>query len=131
MTEAKLFALVGAGGALGAMARFAVGRLGVALWGAGFPWGTLLVNIVGSFLMGLFVHWAALRPETAAASSSARLFFAVGLLGAFTTFSTFSLDVVTLFRDRHIGLGAGYIGASVLLSIGALIAGLEAARRFL
>ena len=90
--------------------------------------GTLIVNIVGSFLMGLLVETMAL---VWSASQEARLFLAVGILGAFTTFSTFSLDVAVLYERGRPVLVATYIVVSVICSIGALFAGLHVMRRIL
>ncbi|PTN10009.1 fluoride efflux transporter CrcB [Nitrosomonas aestuarii] len=118
-------AAVGTGGALGAISRYSVSLAATHWMGHGFPWGTLTVNITGSFLMGMliavFAHiWH--PPETW------RLFFVTGFLGGFTTFSTFSLDIVTLY-ERGEMLSAGFYGmASVVLSISALFAGMALVR---
>jgi CrcB protein len=113
------------GGALGSMARYATG-IYVARWfGTAFPWGTLLINIVGSFLIGAFAESFALRWD---AGQSTRAFFVVGICGGYTTFSTFSLDIVTLV-NRGEALTAGlYIVASVALGLLALYGGLHAMR---
>ncbi len=118
---------VAAGGALGAMARFGVSRTALHLLGPNFPWGTLFANIVGSFSMGLLIVWLAAREPS---SPALRAFLTVGLLGAFTTFSTFSLDVVTLYRDRTLMIAGAYLLASVILSVGGLFAGLALGRQF-
>ncbi|MAW78969.1 MAG: fluoride efflux transporter CrcB [Parvularcula sp.] len=117
---------VAAGGAVGAVARNGVSRAAMHLLGPNFPWGTLAVNILGSFAMGLFIVWLAHREP---ASPALRAFLTVGLLGAFTTFSTFSLDVVTLYRDRTLTIAGAYILASVILSVGGLFAGLALGRQ--
>jgi CrcB protein len=89
----KLLLAVAAGGALGAVLRYAVST-GVQRWlGAGFPWGTLTVNALGSLLMGVLY---VLLTERTSASPATRAFLVVGLLGAFTTFSTFSIETLTL-----------------------------------
>lgn len=114
---------VALGGALGASARYVTGIAAVRLLGKGFPWGTLTVNILGSFLMGVLV--------VALLHLSANRFaplLMTGLLGGFTTFSAFSLDAVTLYERGQFGAAAGYVAASVLLSIAALVAGLGLAR---
>ncbi|HEY3918460.1 MAG TPA: fluoride efflux transporter CrcB [Stellaceae bacterium] len=113
------------GGALGSMARYATG-IYVGRWlGTAFPWATLLINIVGSFLIGAFAESFALRWD---ASPSTRVFLVVGICGGYTTFSTFSLDIVTLI-NRGAMLAAGtYIVASVALGVAALYAGLYAMR---
>jgi CrcB protein len=112
----KMILAVAAGGAFGAIARYyAAGYVG-RLIGADFPFGTLTVNVVGSFLMGVLVEVSALAWSP---SPELRAMIAVGFLGAFTTFSTFSLDAVLLF-ERGQGLpAAAYVLFSVVLSIGA------------
>lgn len=117
------YLLVGLGGAVGSMARYGVGRM-VPI--TGFPFATLIVNIVGSFLMGVLI--AILSRITVEWSHEARLLLAVGVLGGFTTFSAFSLDAMTLIERGQWGLAIGYILASVLVSIGALAIGLWIAR---
>lgn len=112
---------VAAGGAIGATLRHGVSRLSMHLLGPNFPWGTLSVNVIGSFAMGLVLVWLSSREPH---SPAVRAFLTVGLLGAFTTFSTFSLDVVALYRDRTLMMAGIYLTASVLLSILGLLAGL-------
>jgi len=127
MSMAELLA-VAAGGVSGAVARYLV-YVGVGqLLGTGFPYATLIVNVVGSFAMGVLVETMAL---VWSASTEMRLFLATGMLGAFTTFSTFSLDFAVLFERRAYGLCALYAIASFLLSVGALFAGLHMMRRLL
>ena len=119
---------VAAGGAVGAVARYFVYVAAAQIFGTGFPFGTLIVNIVGSFAMGILVEGLALvwtLPEPL------RIFLAVGILGAFTTFSTFSLDVAVLYERNRLDLVAGYILTSVICSVGALFAGLYLMRRLL
>ena len=116
--------LVMAGGAVGAGARFLTGRATTAAFGPGFPWGTLAVNLLGGLLMGVLV--GVLARNTA--SEAWRLLLAVGVLGGFTTFSSFSLDVVTLIERGAIGVAFGYILLSVIGSIVAVFAGLTAVR---
>jgi CrcB protein len=112
------FLLVGVGGAIGAMARFGAGKLIGQIWPASFPLATLLINILGSTLMGVLVGLLAkLAPSW---SETARLFAAVGVLGGFTTFSAFSLETVLLI-ERGVMLWAG---AYVLLSVVVCLAGL-------
>jgi CrcB protein len=112
------FLLVGAGGAIGAMARFGFSSLFGRLWPMGFPLATLVVNIIGSAAMGVFIGLMA--RWLPAWQSEARLFFAVGILGGFTTFSTFSLDAIVLI-ERGDWLQAG---AYVLLSVVVCVIGL-------
>jgi len=121
----QLFLAAAAGGALGAGARFLVNVAFIQLLGPGFPWATLTVNVMGSFLMGLVVGASGLL---LGGSALLRTFLATGILGGFTTFSAFSLDVVQLVERRQHALAALYIAASVVISIAALWAGLTAAR---
>ncbi|MGQ3041484.1 MAG: fluoride efflux transporter CrcB [Brevundimonas sp.] len=118
------FLIVAAGGALGAMARYGLGRL---LPASGWPWGTLAVNLVGGLAMGLLTGWLAFRGG--AQAESIRLFAAVGVLGGFTTFSAFSLETALMIERRDFAMAGGYIAASVVLSIAALFLGLMLARR--
>lgn len=121
----KLLVAIALGGATGALARYFVSQQMTQWLGAGFPWGTFTVNVVGSFVLGLLAETFALAAD---ASPTLRGFLIVGLLGSFTTFSTFSLDVALLFQRDRIDLAALYIGGSVLLAIGGLYAGLKVAR---
>lgn len=108
---------VALGGALGAACRHLIG-LGVLRWlGPGFPYATLLVNILGSFLMGLLIVALSLKFN---GHQEARLFLATGVLGGLTTFSTFSLDVAVLIERGAMVEAGFYIGASVLVSVAAL-----------
>ena len=116
--------LVMAGGALGAGARWMVGRWAVQAFGPGFPWGTLGVNLAGGLLMGLLVGVMAAR----GGSEAARLFVGVGVLGGFTTFSAFSLEMVLMLERGQAGLALGYALASVIGAGAALWAGLAVAR---
>ncbi len=128
MNGINIWIAIGAGGALGAMARYGVSRVTVHFLGPNFPWGTLSVNVAGSFIMGAVIVWLSRHePHTTAV----RAFLTVGVLGAFTTFSTFSLDVLTLYKDRTIQIAAVYLLASVVLSIAGLAAGLFFARQAL
>jgi CrcB protein len=122
------FLLVAIGGALGSMARYGVGLAAGRLFpGAAWPFGTMTVNLVGGFLMGVLVGWLAARGG--ASQDSLRVFIGVGILGGFTTFSAFSLDVVTLIERRQTGLAAAYVAVSVVCAIAALFVGLMIARR--
>lgn len=115
-------AQVALGGAAGAVARYATGLATARVLGAGFPWGTLTVNVVGSFLMGIL---AVVLMQSGGRFSPLLM---TGLLGGFTTFSAFSLDAVTLFERGQVGLAVAYVAASVGVSILALVAGLLLAR---
>ena len=108
------------GGALGAGARHLVGSFTLARFGPGFPWGTLSVNLAGGLLMGLLAGWLV----RAGGSEATRLFFAVGVLGGFTTFSAFSLEVLLMIERGQYGVAAAYVGASVIGSVALLFAGL-------
>jgi len=108
-------AQVALGGALGAMGRYLTGVAAVRLMGHGFPWGTLAVNIAGSFLMGVLVVVLAKKGGTHLAP-----LLVTGVLGGFTTFSTFSLDVLTIYERGQVALAAGYAAASVVLSLAAI-----------
>ena len=124
----KFLLLASAGGALGAGARHLV-NLGMGrLLGTAFPWGTLTVNIVGSFLMGVLIEYLLLRGGTA---PEMRTFLATGILGGFTTFSAFSLDVALLMQRKEQGLALLYIAGSVGISIAMLYAGFAVARQVL
>ncbi|SCX28582.1 fluoride efflux transporter CrcB [Agrobacterium rosae] len=118
-------ALVAIGGALGSIARYLVGVWSVRLAGPNFPWGTLTVNVVGAFLIGLTVEVIARRFD---ASSEMRVLLVTGVIGGFTTWSSFTLDAVVLFERGEIGLSALYLGASLLVSFAAIFAGLALGR---
>lgn len=113
--------LVMAGGALGAGARHLTGRLMIALLGHGYPWGTLTVNLVGGLLMGLLVGGLA---RLSVPGEGWRLFLSVGILGGFTTFSSFALDTVTMLERGDLGLALGYALMSLIGSVLAVFAGL-------
>jgi CrcB protein len=118
--------LVAAGGAIGAAMRHLV-NLGALRWlGPGFPWGTLSVNVVGSLAMGLLTGW--LTRRVGGSSDELRLLLATGVLGGFTTFSAFSLDVAMLWDRGDAGLAATYAAVSVLLSVAGLFGGLALMR---
>jgi len=120
------FLLVGAGGAIGAMARFGLGGLVGRLWPMGFPLATLLINIAGSAAMGVFVGlMARLLP---AWQEDARLFVAVGVLGGFTTFSSFSLDAIVLMERGELLAAGFYVLLSVVLCLIGLYLGLLVTR---
>lgn len=121
----KLLLAVAAGGAVGAVARYVtMSAVGVMIGGA-FPWATLAVNVIGSFLLGLLVESTALFWSP---GEALRAFMVVGVLGAFTTFSTFSLDVAILYERGELIAIAVYMIASFVLSVGALFAGLALIR---
>lgn len=113
--------LVAVGGAIGSLLRYYVGLGSLRLMGPGFPWGTLVVNVVGCFIIGVFAEMIARRFN---ASVELRLLLITGFLGGFTTFSAFSLDAMTLFERGEVFAGGIYIAASVGLSMAATMAGL-------
>lgn len=114
---------VALGGALGAVSRFLVQTVAVGVFGEKFPWGTLGVNVIGCFIMGvLFVTFAG-RDSAVIAP-----FFMVGVLGGFTTFSSFSLDAYRLFESGQLGSAALYVAASMVLSLTAVVLGVWCAK---
>ena len=115
------FLIVFLGGGVGAALRHGVNVVAVRLLGYGFPFGTLIVNIAGSFLMGLLAGYFAFRPGI---SQHLRLFLTTGVLGGFTTFSAFSLDAALLVERYAFGMAAGYMVGSVAASLSALFFGL-------
>jgi len=123
----KLLILASAGGAIGAGLRFLVNEAFAARGLTAFPWHTLTVNVVGSFLMG--VAYVAIS-ERLGGSPEWRTFLATGILGGFTTFSAFSLDVMNLMTDGNgfVWRPIAYITASVGLSVAALMAGIWMSR---
>lgn len=119
------YLIVFLGGGLGAALRHGI-NLGVARWlGTGFPYATLGINITGSLIMGLAAGYFAFKGDM---SQSWRLFLTTGILGGYTTFSTFSLDAAVLYERGAIGLALVYVLASVIGSIAGLFAGLWIAR---
>jgi CrcB protein len=119
--------IVAAGGAVGSVTRHLVGTASLKLFGSGFPVGTMLINIAGSFLMGVFIELLGLRFN---GSEQLRLLVATGFLGGFTTFSAFSLDFMTLWQRGETFAALAYVGASVVLSLLAIAGGLALVRAF-
>ena len=113
------------GGAIGAGARHLAGQLMLARLGPGFPWWTLSINIAGSLLMGLLIGWLA----RSGGSEPARLFLGVGILGGFTTFSSFSLEFWLLFERGAIAQATAYVFASVIVGIAVCGLGMLAMRQ--
>lgn len=123
--NAQMLLAVAAGGALGSVGRYlTAGAIGQAL-GTAWPWGTLAVNVIGGFAIGLLAGLMALRWSV---TSELRGFLITGILGGFTTFSAFSIEVMTMVERQDWGPAAGYVVASVLLSLGAAGGGLALAR---
>ena len=117
-----LYLIVFLGAGIGGAVRHGVSVGSARLIGLGFPTGTLIVNVVGSFLMGLLAGYFLARPGI---SQQVRLFLTTGILGGFTTFSAFSLDTALLMERHAYALAAGYVAGSVIASIAALFLGLS------
>ena len=116
------FLLVGIGGGVGAMSRYGFSLLVGRFWGLSFPLATMLINIIGSLAMGLLVGWLARAMPSWAPEG--RLFLAVGVLGGFTTFSSFSLDTITLIERGEVWQAGLYVVLSVVVCLVALYLGL-------
>jgi len=116
------FFAVAIGGAIGASARHGLGLAMTRMFGPSFPVGTLAANVIGGLLMGLLMGW--LVRETPEGANTIRLFAGVGVLGGFTTFSSFSLDAMRMLEMKAFGPFIGYVSASVILSIAAVALGL-------
>lgn len=117
--QAYLIVFLGAG--IGGAARHGVNVAALRLLGFGFPYGTLAVNIAGSLILGLLAGWFAHKSDP---GQSWRLFLTTGILGGFTTFSTFSLEAALLYERGQLGIAALYVAASVGLALAGLFAGL-------
>ena len=113
------------GGAIGAALRYEVGRVALHRIGVGFPWGTLIINLVGGLLMGVLAGWMFTRNPP---DQNLWLFVGVGLLGGFTTFSAFSFDVFSMLERGQMAIAATYAGVSVVGSVALLFAGFWLAR---
>jgi CrcB protein len=120
-----LYLIVFLGAGLGGALRHGVNIASTRLFGLSFPYGTLIVNVVGSFAMGLLAGYFAFRPGM---PQHMRLFLTTGILGGFTTFSTFSLDAAVLVERHAFGLAAGYVIGSVTAGLAALFLGLAVFR---
>jgi len=118
--------LVALGGALGAVARHGAGLTALRLAGPGWPSGTFAVNVLGGLAMGLLAGWLAHAVD---GGRAARLFFGVGFLGGFTTFSAFSLETALMIERKAYAGAAAYAAGSAVASILALFAGLWIMRR--
>ena len=117
---------VALGGAAGASLRFLSGAMILRVMGSGFPYGTMFVNIVGSFLMGFLAFYMLERMDGSFGRYAP--FLMTGLLGGFTTFSAYSLDALYLLERGRYASASVYMGGSVLLAIGALFLGMTIAR---
>jgi CrcB protein len=121
------FLIVFLGGGIGAALRHGVNLAAARMLGVDFPHGTLIANVTGSLAMGLLAAYFAFKGD---ASQHWRLFLTTGVLGGYTTFSAFSLDVALLYERGEIALAALYVAASVVLAVGGLFAGLALVRQF-
>jgi CrcB protein len=121
------FLIVFLGGGLGAALRHGVNISVARLIGTAFPYATMIENVSGSLAMGILAAYFAFKGD---ASQHWRLFMTTGILGGYTTFSAYSLDVVLLYERGEMGMAALYAAASVLLSIAGLFAGLALVRNF-
>jgi CrcB protein len=122
----KALLAVGIGGGIGAILRYAIGLAFIQRFGPGFPWGTFVINVTGSFCIGVIAQLALSR--SFGVTPTVRLFAATGVLGGYTTFSTFSLDTMVLAGDGAIALSAAYAIGSVAAGILAAYAGQILAR---
>ena len=121
------FVAVAVGGALGAVSRYSFGLVALALIGNRFPWATLGVNVIGSFLIGLA---AVLIGDRIVDGELWRPLIIVGFLGAFTTFSAFSLDTLLLLQQGNYNTALAYILGSVTLCLGGTVSGMQLAKIF-
>lgn len=119
------FLIVFAGGGLGAAARHGVNMLAAHWLGTRYPLGTFLINVVGSLAIGVLAEWFALRAQL---PSGMRLFLITGILGGFTTFSAFSLEIGLLYERGELGAAVIYAIASVLCAVGAMFLGMHVVR---
>ncbi len=127
MDRISVYPLVFVGAGLGGVARLLLNNAAPKWFGYDFPWATVIINVTGSIFMGLLVGYLAFRAG-AAWTQGVRLFLATGVLGGYTTFSTFSLEAVSLIERNAYLPAAAYVGGSVALGIVGLFAGLAAMR---
>lgn len=120
------YIIVFMGAGIGGALRHGINLAAVKLFGYGFPAGTLIVNVLGSFMIGVLAGYFSSRTGL---SQHLRLFLTTGVLGGFTTFSAFSLDVALLVERHSYGLAATYVAASVALAVGGLFLGLAVFRQ--
>jgi CrcB protein len=118
--------VIAIGGAAGALARYAVANWALRHWGTAFPYGTLVINVAGSFLLGVVMQLA----QQQAINDTTRMLIAVGFCGAFTTFSTFSYENVLLLQQKNWNAVLVYTAASVVVGLLAVMAGLQLAQLF-
>ena len=125
--QSKLLLAIAVGGGLGSLTRHYLSTLVYAFTGTAFPWGILVVNVIGGLAMGLIVELSALKLNL---SPELRAFLTTGILGGFTTFSAFSLDSALLIERGEWVSAGSYMAGSVVLSVGALFVGLWLVRSF-
>jgi CrcB protein len=113
------------GGVVGANLRFLVSRMSMRYLSASLPWGTLIINVSGSFVLGFFMAWTT---ERVMADPRWRALIAVGFCGAYTTFSSYSFETFSLFEQGHYSLAAGNFAANNLLALAGVVAGVVLAR---
>jgi CrcB protein len=117
----QIYLIIFLGAGFGGAFRHCVNQISVQMFGVGFPFGTFIVNVLGSLLMGILISFFAFKGEL---FQHSRLFFTTGVLGGFTTFSAYSLDIVTLYERGENMLAFEYALASVVLSVCAVLAGM-------
>lgn len=116
---------VSLGGIFGACARYFLSRFTAKILGTGFPWGTLFINISGSFILGLFLVYTT---ERAFVDPRWRLLIAIGFCGAYTTFSSYAFESIVYFEQGHWSLFAGNVLANNILCLAAVLSGAALAR---
>lgn len=119
------FLMVFLGGGVGSAARHGVNVLAARFFGANYPIGTFTINIIGAFTMGAVVEWLAMR---ASFSPVIRLFLTTGIIGGFTTFSTYALEIAALYERGEFGIAVVYALASIVLGLAALFLGMQAVK---
>ena len=120
----QLVPWIALGGAIGAVARFAITLAAVQAWGPRFPWGTLIVNVIGSLALGLLMEWGA----RSGLGAGTRALLTTGVMGALTTFSTFSVETVRLLERGDVLWAVGNAAGNVVLSVVAAAAGIALVR---
>jgi CrcB protein len=125
-TDVLTVLAVGAGGVIGANARWAISEWSNDVWSTAFPWGTLLINVSGSLILGLFLS----AQSRLTGNPYARLIIATGILGAYTTFSTFVYETVRLVQHGDGLIAVTYVLASLGLGLAAAVLGIRAGRTF-
>ena len=119
---------IAAGGAIGAVLRYGVLAMAPLMFGTAFPYNTILVNIIGSFLMGIFVTYFTVSDSL---SPELKSFLTIGLMGGFTTFSAFSLDILKMWESDQMMYAILYALVSVIFSVGAIFVGVLVAKNLI